>query len=97
LLDPAANILEALLVVDSIGQDDTSCTFVVGLGDVAEPLLPSSVPDLQFDFGLIRNDGLEFEVNSDSGDVALLEDSVTEFSEKVCFSYSAVADDDDFG
>lgn len=40
---------------------------------------------------------LQFEIDSDGGDVGLLEGAFTEASDEYSFSYGAVSDDDDFG
>ena len=64
LLDPASDILEGLLVIDSIGQDDAAGSFVVSLGNVSESFLACSIPDLQPDFGTINGNGLDFEIYS---------------------------------
>jgi len=97
LLDPSSDVFETLLVIDRVGQDYACCSFVVGLGDVFEPLLPSSIPDLQFHLGSIDIDGFKFKVDTDGGYVAVFEDSVAKFSEEDGFAYPAVTDDDDFG
>jgi hypothetical protein len=50
-----------------------SSSFVVGLSHIFEPLLPCSVPDLKFDPFVSKSDGFDFKINSDGGDVILLE------------------------
>ena len=50
LLYPAVNISKRDSTVYCVGKDDTSSSFVIGLGDRAKPLLSCGVPDLQFDF-----------------------------------------------
>jgi hypothetical protein len=81
LLDPPSDVLEALFVVDAVCKNDACCAFVVSLGDVAEALLACRIPDLELDLGLVDMYGLEFEIDADSGYIAVLEDSVTELGE----------------
>ena len=96
MLDPAADVLEGLFVIDAIGQDDTTGALVVGLRDVAEALLAGSVPDLQADLGVIDTDGLDLEVHPNSGYVTVLEDAVAELGEQVCLADPTVPDYDHF-
>jgi len=46
LLNPAGNILEGLFVVDRIGKDDASCSFVICLSDIPKSFLTCSIPNL---------------------------------------------------
>lgn len=97
LLDPAADILEGLLVIHPVGQDDATGSLVVGLRYIAESFLPCSIPNLQADLGVIDSDGLDLEVHPDSSHVAILEDSITELSEQVGLAHSAVSNYDHLG
>lgn len=81
LLDPAADILEGLLVIDAIGQDDAAGSLVVSLSDVPESFLACSIPDLQSDFGTVDGNGLDLEIDSNGSNVTIFEDSITEFGE----------------
>jgi hypothetical protein len=47
LLDPGLDVVEADGIGDGVGEDDAVRPLVEGLGDVPEPLLPSSVPDVE--------------------------------------------------
>jgi hypothetical protein len=96
LLDPAADVLEGLFVIDAIGQDYATGALVVGLRDVAETLLAGRVPDLQADLGVIDTDGLDLEVHSNSGYITVFEDAVVELGEQVCLVDPTVADYDHF-
>jgi len=96
LLDPAADVLEGLFVIDAIGQDYATGALVVGLRDVAETLLAGRVPDLQADLGVIDTDGLDLEVHSNSGYITVLEDAVAELGEQVCLADPTVTDYDHF-
>ena len=96
LFNPTGDVLEGLFIIDGISKDDSSSSFVVGLSDISESFLSGGVPDLKFDFRIINVDCFEFEVDSDSGYIAVFEDSIAEFGEKVGFTDSTVTDDDDF-
>ena len=95
LFDPACYILEGLLVIDGICEDDTGRSLVVSLSDVSKSLLSCCIPDLQLDFRVINVDGFEFEVHTNGGYVAVLEDTIAELSQQVGFTYPTVAYDDD--
>lgn len=96
LLDPASDILEGLLVIDSICQDDAAGSFVVSLRNVPESFLTCSIPNLQSDFGTINGNGLDLEIYSNGSDVAIFEDSITEFSEQVSLANPTVSNDYNF-
>ena len=57
------HIFEAFGVGDIIDKNDSLCSLVVGLGDASEPLLSSSVPDLQLCIAFIDYHGSASEVN----------------------------------
>lgn len=97
LFDPPPDVFETLLVVDRVGQDYSSCAFIVGLCDVFESLLAGCVPYLEFDFWPVHIDCFEFEIYADGRNVAVFEHPVAEFGEEDGFAYPAVSDDDDFG
>ena len=96
LLDPAGDVVERPTVCDGICKNDTCCSFVVSLSDVSKSLLACGIPDLHFDSFVINLKHFYFEVYSYCCDIVLFEYSFAEVSEKVCFSYSAVTDYDDF-
>ena len=97
LLDPAADVLEGLLVIDGICQNNSSGSFVVSLSYIPESFLAGRVPDLKLDLCIVNVDCFEFEVHTDSGHVAVLKDAVAELGQQVGLSDSAVTNDDDFG
>jgi hypothetical protein len=97
LFDPAPNVLEALLIIDGVGQDYPGSSLVVCLRDIPEALLPSSIPDLKFDLRVLHMDRLEFEIHPDGGHIAILEHTVAELSEEVRLTHPAVSDDDHLG
>lgn len=83
-------------MIDKGVCEDNSCgSLVVGLCDVFEPFLAGGVPDLHFHFFAIEDEGLDFEVDSDGGDVGLFEMIFAEAGDEVGFADTAVADDDD--
>lgn len=62
------------------------CTFVVSVSDRSKPLLTSSIPNLQFHILIIRLDGLEPEINSDSSHVIFIELVIGESQKQTGFS-----------
>lgn len=64
LLHPIVDIVEGGAVIYRVGHDDAHGALVVGLGDCAEPLLTSSVPDLHLDLFALDLNGLDFEINA---------------------------------
>ena len=73
LIHPFFYILEGDSICDGEGEYDACRSLVVGLGDVLEAFLASSVPDLQFVLLVLEVDGLDLEVDPDRGHVGLLE------------------------
>lgn len=87
-------VVEALLVSHIEDQEDGLAAPVVGAGDGAEPLLARGVPDLELDVLAIDDGGLEAEVDSDGGQVMLLELVLGEADEDGGFAHARVADYD---
>lgn len=94
LFDPAADAFEALLAIDRVGEDDARGSLVIGLRDVAEPLLPSRVPDLQLHLRVVDMDRLQFEVDSNGRNIAVFEHPITELGQQVRLAYPTVPNDD---
>jgi hypothetical protein len=92
LLDPVLDILEALALVDGIGEHDAHGSPVVSLRDGLEFLLAGSVPDLKADLILADGDGLDLEVDADGGEVRGHEVVLAELEEHVGLAHTAVAD-----
>jgi hypothetical protein len=76
---------------------------VIRLGDVVESLLPSSVPQLEFDELFLEVEGsklvqniLESEVNTNGGKVAFIEFVVSETFEEGGFADGCRSNEDDF-
>ena len=64
LTDPILYILEAFVLCAIVSQNDAHGALIVGLCDCAEPLLPSCVPDLQFNVFAVDLNRLDLEINS---------------------------------
>ena len=97
LTHPPLYVFEGAAIDDGKCEDDAGCPLVVGLGDVFELLLSCGVPDLQLELLVVDLDGFDFEVDSDGGDVGLLEVVLAEAHDEVGFADPAVANDDDLG
>lgn len=102
LRDPAFDVLERFAVIDGIGDYDARCAFEVGLCQISEAFLASSIPYLQLKFLLLvvlprgnRND-LELEVNSNGGRMGYAVLFLDESEEDVGLADCRVADDDYF-
>lgn len=66
-------MIETLLLSHVIAQEYTMSSLVVGTCYGPEPLLPRSVPDLQFNNISVQGHGFEPEIDTDRGEVTLLE------------------------
>ena len=64
LAEPILNVIERILFRAVVDKQYTHCSFVVGLCNGSEPLLPRRVPNLQFDRLVIKFDRFNSEVNS---------------------------------
>lgn len=94
---PPIDVFKGGAVGDGIGENDACGSFVISLSDIFEALLSGCIPDLQFVASVAYGHGFDFEIDSDGGDVGLLEGAFTEASDEYSFSDGAVSDDDDFG
>ncbi len=95
-MHPSFNICEGVTVGDWEGENDARCPLIVGLCDVLEPLLPSSIPNLQFVPFPLYCDWFDFEVYPDGGHIGLFELILAESGDEVGLSDPTVPDDDDF-
>ena len=64
LLDPVLNVFKGLPFVDCIGEYDTHGSPIVSLSDSFKLFLASSIPNLEPNFVLADDNGLDFEVNA---------------------------------
>ena len=94
LFDPVLEVVKGLAVGDTVDEDDTRCTFVVGFGDGFEPFLAGRIPYLHFDFDAVDIDGFDFEVDADGGDVRHFVLLVDVAQEDVGFPDCGVPNDD---
>lgn len=69
LSHPTINVLKGASIDDGISEDDAGRSFVVGLSDILEPFLASSVPDLELVSAIANSHGFDLEVDSDSGHI----------------------------
>ena len=67
LLDPILKIIKRFLICHRIYKNNSSSSFIVGLGDSLKSFLAGSIPYLHLDFDAINVNGLDLEVDSDRG------------------------------
>ena len=91
LLDPGLNVRKTVGVGDGIGEDNAMRTLVEGLGDVPEPLLAGSVPDVERYLRPFKLDPLDLEVHANGTEVVGLKGVLAVAYEQTCLSHSAVA------
>lgn len=82
LLQPVIDILEGLHVSDVVHDDDSVSTLIVRRSDGFESFLTSSVPDLELHSLALDIEGSNFEVDSNRGQEAIIEDIVGETEEQ---------------
>ena len=90
------NIAEGLFVINGVDKEDSYGPLVVGLIDVFEAFLASSIPYLKFDFNILNGDDFDFEVNAYCGSVVGFELIIAESKEDVGFADAAITNNDDF-
>ena len=73
LLHPSLYIRERTGICDWVGEDNPCCSSVVSLGDVLEPFLPRSIPDLHLDLFIFDHQWLDLEVDSYGGNISVFE------------------------
>jgi len=88
--DPSVYVFEGRSVDDGIGQYYARCAFIVGLSNILESLLPSSVPYLQSVPPVANCDRLNFEIHANGGDVGLFESALAVAGNENSFSDAAV-------
>ena len=93
-LEPQVQRLEALLGAHVEHDHDTVGALVVGVGYGAVAFLSSRVPNLQLDGVLVDLEGAEAEVNSDRGDVVVVEAVVSESDQQAGLSDASVSNED---
>ena len=81
LLYPSCNVAKGSAVSNRIGEYDPCSSFIVGLSNISESLLTSSIPYLHFDSLLIDLKHLDFKVDSNSSNIVFLKDSLTKIGE----------------
>lgn len=70
--EPDRDTEEAFSISEVENDNDTVCTFVVGIRNRAIPFLPSCIPDLQLNRGLVNTKGAETEIYSNRTEVVFL-------------------------
>jgi hypothetical protein len=73
LFDPTIDVAETHWVSDTVGQNDGVTAFVETFGDGAEPLLASSVPNVEHSPKFLCLNFFDFEVDAHRAHVLLLE------------------------
>ena len=104
LSEPEAfDVFEALLFGDVVDDDDGVGTFVICAGYGSEALLACGVPYLEFDDVALDCDGpwlsfhvLEPEINTDGGEITLLEGVICKSPEERGLADRAVSNQDYF-
>lgn len=84
---------EAIGIGDRIGQDDAMCSFVEGFGDVSEPFLTCSIPDVESDWRPLDLNPFDFKVDSDRAQVISLKSILAVSHQNASFSDSTIPDD----
>lgn len=64
LVDPRLNVVETHGIRNRIGKYDPMCALIERFGDVPEPLLACSVPDIESDLSAIELDSLYLEIHA---------------------------------
>ena len=96
LSDPVTYVIEAVGLGAVVGKYDALRALVVGLRYCAEPLLPCSVPNLNFDVLAVQVNRFYFEIDADRYDVRLLDVFLTQPEEQTRLAHLSVSDDDEF-
>ena len=91
LLDPVLNVFKGLPFVDCIGEYDTHGSPIVSLSDSFKLFLASSIPNLEPNFVLADDNGLDFEVNAYSSEMRSHEVVITKLEQHICLANAAVA------
>ena len=96
LSHPVVDIRVRLLVIDSIGDNDSVSSLVVGGGNGLEALLSSGVPNLELNLFAVDLDGLDFEIDANRGHEVISEHIVGEPNEKRGLSNTGRSDEQNF-
>lgn len=94
------NIFKTFFLGNIIYNNNSMCSFIIGPSDGPESLLPSGIPDLQFDDITIHSYWskyfemvLESKINTDCGQVTLLEWIICKSTQYWWFPYWTIAHD----
>lgn len=87
------DVVEGFWVGDRVAEDYPMCPLIISLRDIPIPFLPRRVPDLELQPMVIDSKRLDLEVDSDGGDVVLLELVVAESYQDVGLAHPAVSND----
>lgn len=93
LFEPVLKTVKGFPIINSIDEDHSSSTFVIGFGDGLEPLLAGGVPDLHFDFNAIDSDGFDLEIDPDGSDMSHLVFLINVSEQYVSLAHCGVSDD----
>lgn len=73
LVNPFFNVFETFRIRDWVHKDNSMGSFIKRFSDISEPLLTSSIPDIQRDGNPIDLDSFDFEIHSDCAEIFVLE------------------------
>lgn len=96
LFDPVLYILKCLPFVDGVGEYYSHGAPVVGLSDGLKFLLAGSVPDLQAYSMFAHENGFDFEVDADSGEMRSHKVVIAVLKEHISFPDTAVPNHQQF-
>jgi len=91
LSEPLLHVVEGDFVGDVIDDDDPVSASVIRTGDGTEPLLASSVPNLQLDRFAVDVESSYFKVHTNGADVRVGVGVIGESKEEARFSHSRIS------
>ena len=94
ILHPDCDVVKRLTVRDVEHQHDAVSAAVVGVGDGAEALLASGVPQLQLDDFILTLEGQNLEVYANGGNIVRVPVLIGVAVEQGALANAAVSDDD---
>ena len=96
LSHPVVYIRVGLLVGDVVSDNDSVGTLVVAGGNCLKAFLASGVPNLELDLFAIDFDGLDFEIDTNSGHKVVSEHVISKSNKKRRLAYTRRSDEEHF-
>jgi len=95
LTEPLLNVVEGLHISAVEHKDDTLCTTVVAASDGTETLLTGCIPNLELDHLAVAVKSLDFEVDTDGGDMRISPGIIGKTKKKATLSDTRITDQKD--